>query len=162
VRRFNALGRDPNGQRPGDARFALTLFGVLRDRRFRYESVAELDGVGPVAFAIVSNCEIFTYVGSRPMSLTPRARFELGLDAVAGCGGAHRSIFSYDRSKPVDLRDQGVVNKHYPIAIHDVSYASPPCQGDGEAGDLCKSAGGRVPAYLVVPPGKGPFPAVIY
>jgi len=86
----------------------------------------------------------------------------LTLAALAGCGGAHRSIFSYDRSKPVDLRDQGVVNKHYPIAIHDVSYASPPCQGDGEAGDLCKSAGGRVPAYLVVPPGKGPFPAVIY
>src|SRR5436305_11914640 len=78
VRRFNALGRRADGHRPGDARFLLTLLGVLRDRRFRYEPVAELDGVGPVAFAIVANCEIFTYVGSRALRLAPRARFELG------------------------------------------------------------------------------------
>jgi dienelactone hydrolase len=61
------------------------------------------------------------------------------LAALAGCGG---------RPVHVDLRDRGVVNEHYPIAIHDVSYAS--------------SDGGRVPGYLVVPPGKGPFPAVLY
>jgi dienelactone hydrolase len=83
-----------------------------------------------------------------------RALRALGLGltfaALAGCGGggASHSLFDYDRSKPVDLRDRGVVNKHYPIKIHDVSYASP--------------EGGRVPAYLVVPPGKGRFPAVIY
>jgi cephalosporin-C deacetylase-like acetyl esterase len=57
---------------------------------------------------------------------------------LAGCGGGPQ----------VDLRDRGVVNKHYPIAIHDVSYES--------------VDGGRVPGYLVVPPGKGPFPAVLY
>ncbi len=34
------------------------------------------------------------------------------------------------------------------VAIHDISYASP--------------KGGRVPAYLVVPKGKGPFAAVIW
>ena len=34
------------------------------------------------------------------------------------------------------------------VAIHDISYASP--------------QGGRVPAYLVVPKGKGPFAAVIW
>jgi dienelactone hydrolase len=72
----------------------------------------------------------------------------LTLAAFAGCGGSSHALFSYDRSRPLDLRDRGVVNKHYPIAIHDVSYASP--------------RGGRVPGYLVVPPGKGPFPAVIY
>ena len=83
VRRFNALGRRPDGQRPGDARFMVTLLKVLRDRGFRYDPVAELDDVGPVAFVLVSNCEVFTYAGSRPILLAPRARFELGLDAVA-------------------------------------------------------------------------------
>ncbi len=83
VRRFNALGRDAEGHRPGDLRFALTLLGVLRRRRFRYEPNAELAGVGRVAFVMVGNCDTFSYAGGRRLSLTPRARFELGLDAVA-------------------------------------------------------------------------------
>jgi dienelactone hydrolase len=83
-----------------------------------------------------------------------RARSCLGPGLIAlclaGCGGGHAtpSAFDYDASAPLGLRDRGVVNRPYPIAIHDVSYASP--------------RGGRVPAYLVVPPGKGPFPAVVY
>jgi dienelactone hydrolase len=44
--------------------------------------------------------------------------------------------------------DKGVVNRHYPIRIHDVSFAS--------------ARSGRVHAYLIVPPGKGPFPAAIW
>ncbi len=40
------------------------------------------------------------------------------------------------------------MNEGYPIKIRDVSFASP--------------RGGRVPAYLILPPGKGPFPAVVY
>ena len=43
--------------------------------------------------------------------------------------------------------DRGVVNHGYPIAVHDVSFTS---------------SGKRVDAMLVVPPGKGPFPAVVY
>jgi dienelactone hydrolase len=58
-------------------------------------------------------------------------------------------LFGYDRfTSPVDLRDNGVVNPGYPIAVHDVSYLSP--------------RGGRVTAYLVVPPGEHEHPAVIY
>jgi diacylglycerol kinase family enzyme len=83
VRRFNALGRRADGRRPGDLRFVATLAGVLRDRRFRYAPAAELDGVGRVAFVVVGNCEVFSYGGSLRLILTPRARFELGLDAVA-------------------------------------------------------------------------------
>ena len=54
-----------------------------------------------------------------------RALCLVGLGLIlAGCGGSApaRTLFSYDRSRPVGLRDRGVVNKHYPIAIHDVSY----------------------------------------
>lgn len=72
---------------------------------------------------------------------------------AAGCGGGkaattHSSLFGYDRGAPLAFRDRGPVNHGYPIQVRDVSYASP--------------RGGRVAAYLVVPPGKGPFPAVIY
>ena len=78
--------------------------------------------------------------------------------ALGGCGGDEpsapaaaevaRSPFAYDRSQPLRLRDRGVVNRNYPIRIHDVSFASP--------------LGGRVRAYLLVPPGRGRHPAVIY
>jgi dienelactone hydrolase len=72
---------------------------------------------------------------------------------AAGCGGGktvatHASLFDYDRSAPLGFRDRGPVNRGYPIQVRDVSYASP--------------RGGRVSAYLVEPPGKGPFPAVLY
>ena len=57
-------------------------------------------------------------------------------------------MFGYDRSAPLRYEDHGQINRGYPVQVRDVSYASPP--------------GGRVTAFLVVPPGKGPFPAVIY
>ena len=41
-----------------------------------------------------------------------------------------------------------MVNKRYPIAVHDVSFAVP--------------GGSRVEGMLAVPPGNGPFPAAIY
>jgi len=53
----------------------------------------------------------------------------------------------YDRSAPLDIREAGVEHRGE-VAVHDISYASP--------------KGGRVPAYLVVPGGKGPFAAVIW
>jgi dienelactone hydrolase len=58
------------------------------------------------------------------------------------------SRFRYDRLAPLNLTDRGIVNKRYPVKIHDVSYQSP--------------MGGEVPAFLIVPPGKARKPAVIY
>lgn len=53
----------------------------------------------------------------------------------------------YDRSAPLDIQEAGVVHRG-DVDVHDISYASP--------------KGGRVPAYLVVPHGKGPFAAVLW
>ena len=53
----------------------------------------------------------------------------------------------YDHRTPLDIKETNVYHRG-PVAIHDISYASP--------------KGGRVPAYLVVPDGKGPFAAVIW
>jgi dienelactone hydrolase len=55
--------------------------------------------------------------------------------------------FDYDQKAPLEITETGVEHRGE-IAIHDISYASP--------------KGGRVPAYLVAPKGKGPFAAVIW
>lgn len=55
--------------------------------------------------------------------------------------------FDYEQKATLDLREAGV-ERRGGAAVHDISYASP--------------KGGRVPAYLVVPEGKGPFAAVIW
>lgn len=53
----------------------------------------------------------------------------------------------YDSKAPLDIQEAGVEHRGS-VAIHDISYASP--------------KGSRVPAYLVVPEGKGPFAAVLW
>src|SRR6266404_6000788 len=55
--------------------------------------------------------------------------------------------FDYDPKEPLDIQEAGVEHRGS-VAIHDISYASPKV--------------GRVPAYLVVPEGKGPFAAVLW
>ena len=53
------------------------------ERRARFEPVLEVSGLGRAAFALVGNCDPFTYAGGMPLRVTPEARFELGLDLVA-------------------------------------------------------------------------------
>jgi len=55
--------------------------------------------------------------------------------------------FDYDQKAPLGIKEIGV-ERRGDVAIHDITYASP--------------KGGVVPAYLVVPKGKGPFAAVIW
>src|SRR5678816_3674586 len=55
--------------------------------------------------------------------------------------------FDYDKTAPLDLKIIGT-QKHGDVSVYDVTYASP--------------KGGVVPAYLVVPSGKGPFAGVIW
>jgi len=61
--------------------------------------------------------------------------------------GGPSHAFDYDSKAPLDIQEAGVEPRGN-VAIHDISYASP--------------KGGRVPAYLVVPEGKGPFAAVLW
>src|SRR6267378_7151022 len=55
--------------------------------------------------------------------------------------------FDYDPKEPLDIQEAGVEHRGS-VAIHDISYASPKV--------------GRVPAFLVVPEGKGPFAAILW
>jgi dienelactone hydrolase len=55
--------------------------------------------------------------------------------------------FDYDSAQPLAIQDK-VVQETSDFTIHDITYASP--------------KGGRVPAYLIVPKGKGPFAAILF
>lgn len=86
---------------------------------------------------------------------------------AAGCGGGDSSDaaepapgpaatdptptdspYGYDEAAPVKLRDLGRVNTKSKLRISDVVFAG----ADGHA----------VSGYLLSPPGKGPYPAVVY
>jgi dienelactone hydrolase len=55
--------------------------------------------------------------------------------------------FDYDQRAPLGIKEIGV-ERRGDVRVHDITYTSP--------------KGGVVPAYLVVPQGKGPFAAVIW
>jgi len=78
-------------------------------------------------------------------------RLILGLSLIGFSAFAQKtgtsSNFDYDNKLPLDTQDVGVEFRGA-VGIYDLSYASP--------------KGGRVPAYLVLPPGKGPFAAIIW
>jgi dienelactone hydrolase len=63
------------------------------------------------------------------------------------CAQDSAHAFDYDAKAPLDLVEAGVEHRG-DVAVHDISYASP--------------KGGRVPAYLVVPDGAGPFAAILW
>lgn len=66
--------------------------------------------------------------------------------ATAVCAQDIR-LFDYDHTAKLDVREgaSSVVNRAH---VSDLSYASP--------------RGGRVPAYLVMPAGRGPFPGIVF
>ena len=55
--------------------------------------------------------------------------------------------FDDDQRLPLEIKEIGVERRGR-ATVYDLSYASP--------------LGGRVPAYLIVPTGKGPFAAVMW
>jgi diacylglycerol kinase family enzyme len=82
VRRMDDRGR-PRGRRASDLSFALTLLGLFGRRLGRFQPAMTVVGRERVAFALVANCDPYTFVGRVPLRVAPEARFELGLDLVA-------------------------------------------------------------------------------
>jgi dienelactone hydrolase len=68
-----------------------------------------------------------------------------------------RHHWDYDQRAPLDVEQRGTRVRDG-VKIMDISYASPV----GNRGASVGPKGGIVTAYLIVPPGRGPFPAVIY
>jgi dienelactone hydrolase len=81
------------------------------------------------------------------MRILPAAVLLLSATSLLAQDTGKPHAFDYDAKAPLDIQEVEVEHRGS-VAIHDISYASP--------------KGGRVPAYLVVPEGKGPFAAVIW
>jgi diacylglycerol kinase family enzyme len=83
VRRVDALGRAADGRRAGDLKFILEVVRLIAERRGRFPPALEIEGRGRAAFALVANCDPYTFAAGLPLHIAPHARFELGLDLVA-------------------------------------------------------------------------------
>jgi diacylglycerol kinase family enzyme len=139
VRRVNELGRR-DGKRPGDVVFARALAGILAGRRGRLQPALTVSGHGRAAFALVANCDPYTYVGSLPIHATPSARFELGLDLVAP-----RAVAPWElpRLAAWAFAGRGQVTSPRALYLHDMDEIELECdvplplQVDGEdLGDI--------------------------
>ncbi len=86
--------------------------------------------------ALAASITALVLMASAAAQLNPRARADY-----------EPQRFDYDSKTPLQVQEVSAEFRGN-ITIHDLSYASP--------------KGGRVPAYLVVPSGKGPFAAIIW
>jgi diacylglycerol kinase family enzyme len=108
VRRVDRRGRTEERGRSGNLMFALTVAKVVVEHRARFEPALEVAGQGRAAFALVANCDPYTYAGPVPVHVAPEARFELGLDLVAprkvSAAGVPRLLFALatGRGRPRD------------------------------------------------------------
>ena len=143
VRRVDALGRRGDGKRPGDVAFALTALRLVAERRARFGAALDVRGHGRVAFALVANCDPYTYAGPIPLHVAPHARFELGLDVVAPREVTPTSLprfLSYlVRGRGQD-RAADVLYRHDIDGLELVCDAPLPLQVDGEdLGDVTEA-----------------------
>jgi diacylglycerol kinase family enzyme len=83
VRRVDALGRTSDGRRAGDLKFIWEVVRLIAERRGKFPPAVEIEGRGRAAFALVANCDPYTFAAGLPLHIAPQARFELGLDLVA-------------------------------------------------------------------------------
>ena len=135
IRRADALGRSSEGKRAGDVAFARAAVRLLWERRARLDPAVELRGHGRVAFALVANCDPYTYVGRLPLHIAPEARFELGLDVV---GPRRVRPSSLPRFVSYAVRGRGQQRAAHVVYRHDLDRLEAVCdrptalQADGE------------------------------
>jgi diacylglycerol kinase family enzyme len=135
VRRMDALGRAEDGRRPGDLQFAWTLIRYLAEQRARLSPALEVSGLGRAAFALVANCDPYTYVGRIPLRVAPEARFELGLDVVGARElrpGALPRFLTYVLAGRGQQKAEDVLYGHDLDSFEVVCDAPTPLQLDGE------------------------------
>lgn len=135
VRKIESKGRSDDGARAGNLAFAWELGRLVAQRRGRFDPSLEVLGRGRAAFALVANCDPYTYAGPLPVRIAPEARFELGLDLVAPRAV---SPFSLPRLVGYALLGRGQAGAGDVLYAHDldrvevVCDAPMPLQADGE------------------------------
>ncbi|HEY1673024.1 MAG TPA: diacylglycerol kinase family protein [Streptosporangiaceae bacterium] len=89
------------------------------DRRHPNLTVHTVDGtrIGPVGLALIANTTPWTYVGRHPVSATPHASFDLGLDAFLL--RRLRTISTLNTLRQMIMRPERPVIGKYACALHD-------------------------------------------
>jgi diacylglycerol kinase family enzyme len=134
VRRIDDVGR-ADGRRAGDLVFARTLAGIFARRRCRFDPAMTVLGRERVAFALVANCDPYSFVGRLPLHVAPDARFELGLDLVAP---RRLEPWLMPQLARWLFRGTGQTRSRHVLYVHDVDEitiecdAPTPLQVDGE------------------------------
>jgi diacylglycerol kinase family enzyme len=135
VRAVDARGRE-RGRRPGDLAFVAALSRAVLRRDGVLSPAMTVVGRSRVAFAIVANCDPYTYAGRVAVHAAPQARFELGLDLVGPRSLARRRIPSL--ALAVTAGGGGHVEWPEMLYVHDADEvriecdAPTPLQADGE------------------------------
>jgi diacylglycerol kinase family enzyme len=133
VRRIDAKGRRADGRRPGDLAFVRTAIGVVTSQRGAFPDAIEIEGAGRAAFALVANCDPYTYAGRVPVRVARGASFDLGLDLVAPA-----SLRARDLPRLLLEMSRGARPRPGLTVLHDVDRivircdAPMPLQVDGE------------------------------
>ena len=130
IRRVDELGRE-NGRRPPDRTYAFTVARALLERRGRLEPGLEVCGE-PAAFALVANCDPYTYLARLPLRFVPDARFEQGLDLVAPRRLRAGAIPRLTAAALLGRRPPGAVYRHDLDRVEIRSAEPQPLQVDGE------------------------------
>ncbi|HEX2045604.1 MAG TPA: diacylglycerol kinase family protein, partial [Gaiellaceae bacterium] len=134
VRRVDLLGR-ADGRRAGDVAFARALLGIVARRGGRFPAAMSVAGGERVAFALVANCDPYTFVGRVPLHVAPEASFELGLDLVAP---RRLQPWLLPHLVPWLVRGVGQTTSRHVLYVHDADEiaiecdAPTPLQADGE------------------------------
>jgi diacylglycerol kinase family enzyme len=135
VRAVDALGRRPDGRRPGNLAFAWTGVRTLSRHRYRLDPALEVKGFGRAAFALVQNGPAYTYAGPVALQPAPEASFEGGLDLVAPMQVRPRN---FPRIARYALGGRGRRNDGDLVSVHDADRIEVVCdrplplQADGE------------------------------
>lgn len=143
VRGVDALGRKPDGRRPGDVTFGWTGVQALARHRFRLEPTLEVKGHGRAALALVANCAAYSYAWRFPLQVAPEASFEEGLDVVAptrlGALSLPR-VLTYAFTGSTRARPRDLVYLHDADRVEIACDAPLPLQADGEdLGDVSEA-----------------------
>lgn len=138
VRRIDARGRRADGRRPGDTAFLVEAFRLLASRRGRFAPVLEVEGAGRAAFALVANCEPYTYAGPLALRVARHASFDRGLELVAP-----RDVRARDLPRLAIALSRGTPDERDVVVVHDAGRIVVRCdrplplQVDGEdVGDV--------------------------
>jgi diacylglycerol kinase family enzyme len=130
VRRVDELGRE-NGRRPPDRTYALTVARALLERRGKLDPGLEIEGE-QAAFALVANCDPYTYLARLPLRFAPEARFEEGLDLVAPRRVRAHAIPALFAAAALGRRPPGALYRRDLDRLEITSVEPQPLQVDGE------------------------------